>query len=136
MGRRPPPEVDLLRGVHVLVVDDDEDARELLHAVLQYCGAQVVAVESAGEALTAVSRMRPDVILSDIVMPGQDGFALVRSLRKRETLRHVPVVALTAYAFAHDPEAVLAAGFTAYLEKPVEPWELCRTVDRLRRHAA
>ena len=116
-----------------MVVDDDDDARDLFHAVLEYCGARVHTAESASEALTALAHVRPDVILSDLVMPGQDGYALLRSLRARQTLRDVPVVALTGYASSHVPEAVLAAGFTAFLEKPVEPWELCRTVDRLSR---
>jgi CheY-like chemotaxis protein len=130
---RPSLDADLLRGVHVMVVDDDDDARELFHAVLECCGAEVVAVESATEALRTLPTVRADVIVSDIVMPGQDGYALLRSLRRQETWRDVPVLALTAYGLAHHHEAVLAAGFTAYLKKPVEPWDLCRAVDRLRR---
>jgi CheY-like chemotaxis protein len=123
----------LLHGVRVMVIDDDDDARQLLHAVLQYCGADVLTAESARFALAALEQARPDVIVCDLVMPGDDGYALMRALRTRTALRAVPVIALTAYAFAHAAEDALSAGFSAYLRKPVEPWELCRTIDRLRR---
>jgi CheY-like chemotaxis protein len=133
VGQRPSLDTTLLRGVQVLVIDDDDEARELLRAVLEYCGAQVVAVESARAGLATLTRIRPDVILCDLVMPNEDGYALVRALRARESVGNIPVIALTAYAFAHGPDETAAAGFTEYLKKPVEPWELCRTVDRLRR---
>lgn len=116
-----------------MVIDDDDDARQLLHAVLEYCGAHVLSAESARGALATLGQARPDVIVCDLVMPGDDGYALVRAVRTRTSLRGVPVVALTAYAFAHAAEDALSAGFSAYLKKPVEPWELCRTIDRLRR---
>src|SRR5205814_9573286 len=115
----------LLRGVHVLVVDDDTETRDLLYAVLSYCGAHVSAAESARSALATLNRIRPDVIVCDLVMPGDDGYALVRAVRIRAAVRDVPVVALTAYGFAHNAEQVLSAGFDVYLRKPVEPWELC-----------
>jgi CheY-like chemotaxis protein len=126
----------LLRGVHVLVVDDDAETRDLLHAVLTYCGAHVSAAESARGALATLNRMRPDVIVCDLVMPGDDGYALVRAVRIRAAVRDVPVVALTAYGFAHDAAHVLSAGFDVYLRKPVEPRELCRTIDTLRRRTS
>jgi CheY-like chemotaxis protein len=135
VGARPSLDAALLRGVQVMVIDDDDDARELLHAVLEYCGAHVMSAESARGALAGLARIRPDVIVCDLVMPGDDGYALVRALRTRAAVRSVPVIALTAYGFAHAPEDALAAGFSAYLKKPVEPWELCRTIDRLRRPA-
>lgn len=136
VGHRPSLDTTLLRGVQVLVIDDDDEARELLRAVLEYCGAQVVTAESARAGLALLGRIRPDVILCDVVMPNEDGYTLVRTLRQREGLARLPVVALTAYAFAHGPEEALGAGFTAYLKKPVEPWELCRVIDRLRRSAS
>lgn len=136
MGERASLDVGLLQGVHVLVVDDDDDARDLLHAVLQYCGATVLGVESTRSALAALGRLRPDVVVCDLVMPGDDGFALVRAMNTRAVLRNVPVIALTAYAFAHAPEEALSAGFSAFLTKPVEPWELCRTIARLSRPAS
>jgi CheY-like chemotaxis protein len=132
VGQRPALDTTLLRGVQVLVIDDDDEARDLLRAVLEYCGAQVVAAESARAGLAALSRVRPDVVVCDVVMPGEDGYALVRALRTRANVATVPVVALTAYAFAHGASETLEAGFDAFLKKPVEPWELCRTIDRLR----
>ena len=123
----------LLQGLKILVVDDDEDARALLHAVLEYSGAEVVSAESARGALAALGQRRPDVIIADLVMPGDDGYALIRAMRTRASVRSVPMIALTAYAFAHSADEVLSAGFNAYLKKPVEPWELCRTVARLGR---
>jgi CheY-like chemotaxis protein len=132
-SQRSAVEPGLLRGVQVLVIDDDSDARELLAAVLEYCGAHVVSAESARAGLAVLGRSQPDVVVCDLVMPGDDGYALIRTLRARERERRVPVIALTAYGFAYGAEEVLAAGFDAFLRKPVEPWELCRTVDRLRR---
>ncbi len=136
MGVRSVPETDLLRGAYVMVIDDDADARELLQAVLAYCGAEVLSAESARGALAQLGRVQPDVIICDLVMPGDDGFALVRALRTRAAMRDVPVIALTAYGFAHAAEDALAAGFDAYLRKPVQPWDLCRTIAQLRRSGA
>ena len=124
-------DASLLQGVQVLVVDDDEDARDLLHAVLQYCGAQVLAAPSSRRALAALDHMRPHVIICDLVMPGDDGYAFVRALRTRASVRTVPVIALTAYGFAHGAEDALAAGFDAFLKKPVEPWRLCSAIAAL-----
>lgn len=133
MSQRVALDPTLLRGVQVLVIDDDEEARDLLRAVLEYCGAQVVTAESARAGLATLSHVRPDVVVCDVVMPGDDGYALVRALRTRASMANVPVIALTAYAFAHGVHEALQAGFNAYLKKPVEPWELCRKVDELRK---
>jgi CheY-like chemotaxis protein len=122
----------LLQGIQVLVVDDDADARELLHAVLEYCGAQVLAAPSTRRALATLEHTRPHVILCDLVMPGEDGYTFVRAIRSHTTFRRVPVIALTAYGFDHAAEEALAAGFNAYLRKPVEPWKLCGTIARLK----
>ena len=125
----------LLQGFQILVVDDDEDARELLHTVLEYCGAEVLSAASALGALAALGNRRPDVIVCDLVMPDDDGYALIRALRTRAAVRSVPVIALTGYAFVHAAEEALSAGFSAYLKKPVEVWDLCRTIARLGRPA-
>lgn len=136
VGPRPSLDPGLLRGRHVLVIDDDDDARDLLHAVLEYCGASVMSAESARAALATLGRLRPDVVVCDLVMPGDDGYALLRALRTRAAVRTVPVIALTAYGFAHESAEALSAGFDAYLKKPLEPWQLCRTIDDLCRAAS
>ncbi|MBI2203087.1 MAG: response regulator [Candidatus Rokubacteria bacterium] len=127
----------LLGGFHVLVVDDDPDTCELLAAVLGYYGAEVTAVASAEEALAAVDRTRPDVVVSDVAMPGVDGYALVRQLKEIERQRgwRLPAMALTAHARASDSEQAFLAGFEAYVAKPVEPADLAQMIARLARRA-
>jgi PAS domain S-box-containing protein len=109
-----------LDGVRVLVVGDDDDARALLAAVLADEGAVVRAVGSARDALAAIPAFHPDVLLSDIGMPGEDGYALIRAVRARERQGggHVAAVALTAFAGSADREQALAMGFEAHLPKP------------------
>ena len=80
MGRTELP-TDLLKGIHVLVVEDDDDSRALLETVLQYCGALVTAVASARDAVTTLERVKPDLLLSDLSMPHEDGYWLVRQIR-------------------------------------------------------
>jgi PAS domain S-box-containing protein len=125
----PPP----LHDVTVLVVDDQEDARELMCAVLGRCGAHVVAVESTAAALEAMDRCRPDVLLSDIEMPGEDGYSLIRKIRERppEQGGTVPAAALTAYARTEDRLHSLRAGFHRHVPKPVQPDELAEIVASL-----
>jgi signal transduction histidine kinase len=122
-----------LSRTRVLVVDDDADARELLTATLGYYGAEVVTAENAGEALALIPEVRPDVLLSDIGMSGEDGFALIRRVRALPADRGgvVPAVALTAYAAANDRARSLAAGFQMHMPKPFDPLELARLVQRL-----
>jgi signal transduction histidine kinase len=124
---------DLLTGVRVAVVEDEADTRELLVMALQQCGAEVTAFSSAPEALAAFDDAAPDVLLSDIGMPGQDGYELIQSLRARGPGRRgdVPAAALTAYARAEDRLRALEAGFQTHLAKPVDPSELIATVARL-----
>lgn len=123
-----------LTGVHVLVVDDDADARALVGTVLRYAGARVTLSASGREALDQLHRVRPDVVVSDVAMPGGDGYWLVRELRARAGERGVlPVVAMTAYRETHGPDRTLDAGFAAHLRKPLDPWELCRVVAELGR---
>ncbi|HEY2294591.1 MAG TPA: response regulator [Thermoanaerobaculia bacterium] len=124
---------DLLNGVRVVVVEDEADTRELLVMALQQCGAEVAAYGSAAEALAALDRAVPDVLLSDIGMPVQDGYDLIHKLRARGPGRggDVPAAALTAYARAEDRLRALEAGYQTHLAKPVDPSELISTVARL-----
>jgi CheY-like chemotaxis protein len=128
MGRD--PSAEMLAGVHVLVVDDDRDSRELTRTILQYCGALVTAVGSAMEAMHVLERITPDVLVSDIAMPEKDGYWLIHAVRKLPPAEggRVPAVAVTAYGQSHGPDRTLAAGFHAHVRKPLDPWELCRTL--------
>ncbi len=122
-----------LAGVRVLVVEDDADSRELAAAVLRRCGAEVATVAGAPEAFELVRRSRPDVLLSDIAMPGEDGLALIRRLRQLPASDggRTPAVALTALASAEERIQALAAGFQIHVAKPVQPAELVAVVASL-----
>lgn len=122
-----------LRGVRVLVVDDEADARELLAALLTHAGGEVHTAASAGEAFAAVARFAPHVLVSDIGMPGENGYSLLRRLRASESAgsREVPALALTAYTQGDDRDNAIAAGFTAHLGKPVAPDTLIAMVATL-----
>ena len=123
-----------LDGVRVLVVDDEPDARDLLSHLLRRCRADVEAVASAADALAAIRRKRPDVLLSDIGMPGEDGYMLiqqVRALEEETGLGRIPAVALTAFARAEDRRRALMAGFQMHVPKPVEAAELTAVVANL-----
>ena len=111
-----------LSGVRVLVVDDEADALELARRVLRDSQADVVTAGSAQEALELIESANPDVLVSDIGMPGQDGYELLRRVRELASpaLRSMPAVAVTAFARAEDRERILAAGFQAHLAKPIE----------------
>ena len=119
-----------LRGLRVLVVDDDEDARNLVKAVLEGCGSSVVTAASAAEGLSALDRERPDVLISDIGMPGEDGYDLIRRVRALPSSRggNIPAAALTAFARSEDRTRVLSAGYSIHIPKPVEPAELVAAV--------
>jgi CheY-like chemotaxis protein len=135
MGRQDPLPGDALAGVHVLIVDDDAEARDLIGTVLRYCGALVSVAASAGEALQTLERVLPDVVVCDIAMPHQDGYWFVRSLRSRppEGGGVLPVIAITAHGATHGPDRTLPAGFQAHIRKPIDPWELCRVVAGMTR---
>lgn len=122
-----------LRGLRVLVVDDEEDARDLLSMVLDSCGVVVTAASSVDEALAALDREVPAIVVSDIGMPGQDGYGFARQLRAREPERggRIPAVAVTAYARAEDRTRALLAGFTSHVPKPIEPSELIAVIASL-----
>ena len=123
----------MLAGVRVLVVEDEDDTRELLAIALEQCGAQVTAVPSAADALASLDRQPPDVLVSDLAMPDEDGFSLIRKVRSRDTGRGgaVPAAALTAYARTEDRVRALAAGFQKHLPKPIDPSELIAAVASL-----
>jgi PAS domain S-box-containing protein len=125
-----PPELD---GLRVLLVEDDTDSRELLVAVLEQCRAEVVAVASVAAAMRALEDWLPDVLISDIEMPGEDGFTLIRRLRQLPAERggEIPAAALTAYARPEDRMRALVAGFQIHVPKPVEPAELVTVVASL-----
>jgi PAS domain S-box-containing protein len=122
-----------LDGVCVLVVEDEADTREVLARVLESCGALVTAVASAAEALMTFDVATPDVLVSDIAMPVEDGYTLIGRIRARHGSAGgwVPAVALTAYARDEDRDRALEAGFQVHIPKPVEPVELARTVAAL-----
>ena len=117
-----------LEGATVLVVEDDEDTREVMRAMLELCGATVLVADSAKSGLDTFVKSRPDVIVSDIAMPGEDGYWLVREVARHLNARDVPAVAVTAFAGQHPRAKALEAGFRAHLAKPVDPEVLCRTV--------
>jgi PAS domain S-box-containing protein len=127
--RPPRPKLDpkrRLAGRCVLVLDDDADMRDLIGMILEDAGATVIAVESVYAALEALESRGPDVAVSDLAMPGEDGFAFARRVRASdvEAARRVPLVAMTAYARAEDRRRALAAGFDRHVAKPIEPDEL------------
>jgi CheY-like chemotaxis protein len=115
-----------LTGVKVLVVDDEPDARELLAEMLSACHLEVQTAGTVEEALRIFDEYRPDIVVSDIGMPGEDGYDLIRKLRALAATRggKTPAVALTAYARVEDRTKALIAGFNMHVPKPVEPTEL------------
>jgi signal transduction histidine kinase/ActR/RegA family two-component response regulator len=122
-----------LLGVSVLVVDDEADARQLMQAILEGAGARVRVAASVAEAEADLAHSRPDVLVCDIGMPGEDGFALIGRLRAVEQGTRLPAVALTAYARREDRDRALGAGFDLHVPKPVEPSDLVKTVAGLVR---
>jgi PAS domain S-box-containing protein len=129
------PQSEMLRGLRVLVVDDEQDARHLLKTVLESQGAEVVAVGSAREALASLARSMPDVLISDIGMPDEDGFALIRQVRAREAVQGgmIPAAAVSAYVGEENRRQALAAGFQLHVAKPIDPEELIEVVRSLAR---
>jgi CheY-like chemotaxis protein len=122
-----------LKGLHVLVVDDDEDARRLIKTVLESCDAQVSTAMNAFDALQTLQASVPDVLVSDLGMPGEDGYSLIRKVRALPPDQGglIPAAALTAYARVEDRLKVLRSGFQIHLPKPIEPAELVAVVANL-----
>jgi CheY-like chemotaxis protein len=126
------PSVDLC-GVRVMVVDDEESAREVIAGLLQQSGAEVQAVASAAEALALMESAPPQVLLSDLGMPNEDGYALIRRLRScgPAAARNLPAAALTAYAREQDAQRAIQAGYQLHIAKPVERSTLLAAVRKL-----
>ena len=122
-----------LNGLRVLVVDDEADARDLLTTILGQYGVEVTTVATASEVLEALPRLKPSLLVSDIGMPGEDGYALIRKVRALDAEQggEIPAVALTAYARAEDRIRALASGFQLHMPKPVNPEELVAVLANL-----
>ncbi|PZV07946.1 MAG: hypothetical protein DCF32_06005 [Leptolyngbya sp.] len=120
-----------LQNIHVLIVEDDADSRDLITTTLQQFGARVTALSSAAAAITALSQMKPDILVSDIGMPGMDGYMLMQQIRAVTHNRPIPAIALTSYTSAVDQQKVLAAGFQKHLPKPMESAQLVEAIASL-----
>jgi PAS domain S-box-containing protein len=123
-----------LEGVHVLVVDDERDARELLTAILTQSGATVTAAAGASDAIDKLSSAKPDLLVSDIEMSDEDGYSLIRKVRAAEEARgrrRIPAIALTAHARSSDRLRALSEGYQMHIPKPVEPAELVLAIANL-----
>jgi signal transduction histidine kinase/ActR/RegA family two-component response regulator len=121
-----------LTGLDVLVVEDNDDSRKLLQTILSRAGARVHAAGDVASAMRIVAGTWPDIIVSDIEMPGEDGYSLIRKIRLQEPPSvHVPAIALTAYTRSVDRVRALAAGFQTHMSKPVDPAELVAAVRSL-----
>lgn len=130
----PPAAPEDLSGVDILVVEDDPEAREMLGMVLRERGARLRMAHDYDEAIAALSAARPDVLVSDVGLPGKDGYELVREVRSRLGDQPLPAIALTAFARDKDKALALGAGFDAHCAKPLQPHELVATIVRhLRR---
>ena len=122
-----------LQGLKVLVVDDEADTRELIREVLKECGSEVITSNSAADALVALEEHKPDILISDLGMPDEDGYSLISKIRALPDERggQIPAAALTAYARAEDRMRVLRSGFQFHLPKPVDSAELVTVVASL-----
>jgi signal transduction histidine kinase/DNA-binding response OmpR family regulator len=119
----------ILEGLRIVVVDDEADARELVRAILTRCGGEVNCCESAAEAMKAIREWKPDLLVSDIGMPNEDGYSLIKKVRKLRSKRSkLPAVALTAYATKEDKARALATGFQMHVAKPIEPETLVMSI--------
>jgi len=119
-----------LPGIHVLIVEDNDDSRYLLTEVLEYCGALVTSVTSAEEAHEVLARIRPDVLVSDLAMRGLDGYALIRRVREMPAAHggRIPAIAITAFSEDYDSRRAYEAGFDAYVRKPINLTSFCELV--------
>lgn len=125
-----------LAGISILVVEDEPDTRELIVCVLEACGARVLAADGAAEARRLLASHTPDLIISDIGMPEEDGYTFmqgVRSLSDRDK-RKIPAIALTAFTRKQDEARAYGAGFDVHIAKPVQPQTLAKAAAQLARH--
>jgi CheY-like chemotaxis protein len=124
-----------LGGHRIMLVEDHADSRELLARTLQNAGAEVAAFESAAEALAALERLQPSVIVADIGLSGEDGYSLIRRVRAHSVaaIQSIPAIAVTAYATAADRARALGVGFQQHLAKPVDPIPLIAAIHEVTR---
>lgn len=129
--------IQRLDGLHILVVEDDADGRELMSTVIERAGARATTVASVKAALQALESAQPDALVSDIGLPNEDGFALIRQIRAREAERggFLPAVALTGYVHEEERASVLAAGFQVHVPKPVDLADLMAAIVSVTRDA-
>jgi PAS domain S-box-containing protein len=122
-----------LRGVTILIVDDDAETRELLETMVNQAHADALTAGTAAEALEILDRSRPDLMICDIGMPGEDGYSLIRKIRSRSVTEggRIPAVAFTAYARSEDRRRCLLAGFQSHMAKPAEPAEMLALIAAL-----
>jgi CheY-like chemotaxis protein len=122
-----------LNGIKILVVDDEPDARLLMTAILEQCSAEVKTCATVTEALRLLKEFKPDVLVSDIGMPEEDGYDLIKKVRAWEkgTKKRIPAVALTAFARVEDRLKALSVGYNMHVPKPVEPAELAMVIASL-----
>lgn len=127
-----------LAGLQILVVEDEIDSRVMIQLLLEQQGAEVTAVDSVPAAFAAMEQHPPDLLISDIAMPGEDGYSLIRRIRDSKQMGKVdlPAIALTAYASEQDRQKALTTGFSAHLPKPIEPAQLVTTIETLTTGAA
>lgn len=125
------PPAPTLTGLKVLVVDDEKDTLELITFLLEESGAIVTATSSVREALAALERVQPSLLISDIGMPHENGYMLLNQVRSGRSANHIPAIALSAYAREEDRQQAMAVGFQSYLTKPIEPEALISEVTRL-----
>jgi CheY-like chemotaxis protein len=124
----PPP---LLQGLRILVVEDEQDSRELLDELLRYEGAEVETAADAASGFEALVRFEPEVLLSDIGLPGEDGYSLIRRCRGLPNQGQVPAIAVTAFCRPQDQARSLAAGFNDHVCKPLDVGDLVQRILRL-----
>jgi CheY-like chemotaxis protein len=125
-----------LEDIDILLVEDESDAREIMQKLLQERGAKVRAVESAAEAREAIEMRRPRLLISDIGLPGEDGYALMRDVRLSDSVGRIAALAVTAFARPEDRQLALDAGFDEHLPKPVDPDKLLELVAKLTQVAS
>ncbi|MEG4251762.1 response regulator [Microcoleus sp. Pol10D4] len=123
----------ILTGVKVLGVDDEPDNRQFLMLALQQCGATATAAASAAEAIDILQQSPPDILVSDIGMPVEDGYSLIRKVRSSasDKIKRLPAVALTAYASEEDRDRAIATGYNEHLTKPIEPAHFATVLAKL-----
>ncbi|BAY13605.1 PAS domain-containing protein [Calothrix sp. NIES-2098] len=121
-----------LQGLRIVAVDDDVDSLDLITFILEQYGVEVTAVASASQALKAIAKIQPDLLISDIAMPEIDGYTLIRQVRalKASGVERVPAIALTAFAGEANNQKILAAGFQRHITKPVDPDELAIAIEQ------